>query len=349
MGSAGLGEFVAFNTQLAAMAEAGVPLELGLGRLAKNPVEALERITATVTKRTNAGETLSEALDGDEQVVPPGYRAIVRMGLRTGDLTAGVLSPSSYAEAIDRTRQVVRSAFFYPALICLLAYLGMISFLFYFIPVIEETYAGLRVQPHFALRVLKAIETYRWQWVWIPPACLLAYCFWWIARKRAGGFRTFRAETLAEAPGVGEVAVQLRRANFAAILSRLLKHQVPFEEALRIAAATSDDAELSEGARGLAAAIKQGEFPGDEQTVAQKFPPFLRWALWQTEPATDRSQALQMAATVYRESAERRIYRLQILTPLVACALVGGSVTLLYGLALFAPVVDLLWALAVPQ
>jgi type II secretory pathway component PulF len=326
-----------------------VPLELGLGRLARSPVEALERISAAVTKRTEAGETLSEALEGDEQVVPPGYRAIMRMGLRSGDLTAGVLAPSSYAEAIDRTRQVVRSAFFYPALLCLLAYLGMLSFLFYFIPVLEETYASLRVQPQFALQILKTLEAYRWQWVWIPPACLLAYGLWRISRKRTSGFRTFRTDTLVETPVIGETALLLSRARFAAMLSRLLKHQVPLEEALRITAATSDDANLIEGARGLAAAIKQGEFPSDEQTVAQKFPPFLRWALWQTVPATDRVQALQMAAAVYRESAERRIHRLQIVTPLVACALVGGGVTLLYGLALFAPVVDLLWALAVPQ
>jgi hypothetical protein len=49
---------------------------------------------------------------------------------------------------------------------------------------------------------------------------------------------------------------------------------------------------------------------------------------------------------MYRESAERRAARLRTLAPIVALVLFGGTVTLLYGLTLFVPVVELLRTLA---
>jgi hypothetical protein len=53
-----------------------------------------------------------------------------------------------------------------------------------------------------------------------------------------------------------------------------------------------------------------------------------------------------MAADIYRVSAARRQERLRTIVPLIACMVLGGSVTLLYGLALFLPVVQMLLGLA---
>jgi hypothetical protein len=53
-----------------------------------------------------------------------------------------------------------------------------------------------------------------------------------------------------------------------------------------------------------------------------------------------------MAADTYRASAQRRLERWRVAMPLALCVVVGGGATLLYGLALFVPIVDLLEALA---
>jgi hypothetical protein len=53
-----------------------------------------------------------------------------------------------------------------------------------------------------------------------------------------------------------------------------------------------------------------------------------------------------MAASFYRESADRQVKRLQTVAPLLACIFVAGGATLLYGLALFVPIVQMLRSLA---
>jgi type II secretory pathway component PulF len=151
---------------------------------------------------------------------------------------------------------------------------------------------------------------------------------------------------LAWLPGARRTVFQQRCANFAAALAALLGGGTPLHAALGIAAESSGDPDLRRGAEALAVAVKDGRFPSDDGPIALRFPPFLRWAIWHSETSIGRGHALQIAARMYRESADRRAERLQTLAPVVTVVLVGGSVVLLYGLTLFVPVVEMLRALA---
>ena len=164
-----LEDFIALNKQLAAMAEAGVSLDLGFGRYGDKPVEEIERISATVSKRVHAGESLAEALDGDEQFVPAAYHSIVQFGLRTGNISAGLAGSNVLAESVERSRHAFRAALLYPLIVCFLAYLGLVGFVLFYVPTVEATYEGLRIPPGKGLLVLQALRDTRWQWIWIPP------------------------------------------------------------------------------------------------------------------------------------------------------------------------------------
>ena len=74
----------------------------------------------------------------------------------------------------------------------------------------------------------------------------------------------------------------------------------------------------------------------------------MRWALFQSEPTVGRKRALQMAAALYRDASSHSMRRARIVAPIIGLVLLGGSVTLLYGLALFVPVVQMLKAVASP-
>jgi hypothetical protein len=64
------------------------------------------------------------------------------------------------------------------------------------------------------------------------------------------------------------------------------------------------------------------------------------------ESALAPQAALRLVADTYRASAQRRLDRWALAAPLLLCVVVGGGATLLYGLALFVPIVDLLNGLA---
>jgi hypothetical protein len=77
-------------------------------------------------------------------------------------------------------------------------------------------------------------------------------------------------------------------------------------------------------------------------------PPFMRWAICHADDTVGKSRALRMAAGAYRESAQRRVQRLRVVAPAVTCLVIGGGVALLYALALFVPVVQMLKGLCGP-
>lgn len=121
---------------------------------------------------------------------------------------------------------------------------------------------------------------------------------------------------------------------------------MPLEKALPVAAGAYCDSQLAEGAQALATTITNNQTGGGDSAAAMRFPPFLRWALFQSESTVGRSRALRMAAALYRQSAGRRMERSRLVSPLIALVVLGGGVTLLYCLAVFVPVVQLLRALS---
>jgi type II secretory pathway component PulF len=347
MATASLNDFTALNEQLAALVEAGVPLDVGLPRRELAAADELERINATVVRRVNRGESLAEALEGDERDVPAGYRGLVQLGLSTGDLPSALEGSSCVAKSADDSRFAFETALVYPLIVCGFAYIGLIGFSLFLAPTLEEMYTSLNLSPGSGLRVLRAVRTTLPYWAVIPPIVLIVIGGWWLrakARRDATGVVTGRLRWL---PGTSRILFQERCARFAASLAALLDKQVPLADALSICGDTSGDAGLSAGAKAFADADKMGQIPGDDSAVAKQFPPFMRWAIWHADATTGRARALHIAAKLYRESSARRLDRLRAIAPLTALVLLGGTVTLLYGLTLFVPVVELLRALAV--
>jgi type II secretory pathway component PulF len=129
------------------------------------------------------------------------------------------------------------------------------------------------------------------------------------------------------------------------MLADLLRDGVALPAALRIAGDGCGDASLRASAAQMASA-GVGEQSPDSSTVATAFPPFLRWALGHANQTNDRVQALEIATRLYRETAERRAARFRAVAPVMLLVFVGGTVTLLYGLALFVPMVQLLYGLS---
>lgn len=347
METATLDDYLALNEQLAALVAAGVPLDVGLGPPDRSAAQALERINATVVRRVGRGESLAEALEGDDEDVPPSYRSLVQLGLHSGNLATALDGSSRVAASVDSSRYALESACIYPLIVCLLVYAGLIGLCLFFVPTLAGLYESVRLAPGPGLRVLQVLRDTLPYWATILPLILILFVAWRIrsgSRRQVTGVRT--GGLVGWLPGVSKTVYQERCARFAASLAELLDDGVPLDESLRIAADGSGDAALRESAQRLATAVDAGQLPGDESPVALRFPPFLRWAIWHSEATTGRARALQIAARMYRETAERRAERLRTVAPVLALVLLGGSVTLLYGLALFVPMVELLSALA---
>ncbi|HEY2415530.1 MAG TPA: type II secretion system F family protein [Pirellulaceae bacterium] len=345
METATLDDFMAWNDQLAAAVNAGVPLDLGLGSGTDDAALALEKINALVARRTSQGASLAAAIQTSDPAVPPAYRSLMQLSLSTGTPTAGLSLSHRLAQNVDRAWDVGRLALFYPVIVCCFAFLGIVGFCLYFVPVLEATYESLNVKTGAGLWVLESLRSTMPYWALAFPVGLVVSVLW--VRRRSKPLDERRRERLLDwVPGVWRANFDERTANFAETMATLLESGVPFADALQIAAGAWNDRSLAELTVNFASPANRGSAVNDGGKLALRLPPFLCWALLHSEETTGRACALKAAADVYHRAAVRRQEQLRIILPLVVAVLIGGVATLLYGLALFVPVIEMLRGLA---
>jgi len=346
MSTATLDDFMALNDQIAALVQADVPIDLDLGHSKARTLEMLTKINATIARRVGQGMTLSEALDVEDEVISPTYRSVMRLSLSSRDLSAGLREAGRTAEAADEVWRAVRFSGVYPFILCALAYLGLIGISQFLTPRLVNLYGELRLQPSIGLSFLQLLHRTLPVWSILVPIVLIAFGLLLRMRSKrlAAGARS--SALLGWLPGASRAVFKQRCANFSQTLASLLNAGTPLNEALAIAAGAWQSRTLEQQFRSLADGVTDGQLPPAPRDLASRLPPFLQWAVWRSEPAIGRPRALAMAAHLYQDAAENRLTRLQIVAPVVACALIGGGVTLFYALVLFVPVIQMLKQLA---
>jgi general secretion pathway protein F len=137
-------------------------------------------------------------------------------------------------------------------------------------------------------------------------------------------------------------------ANFAELLALLLEHHVAYPRALVLAAESTGNRRLVADASRLAEAVTRGEPVRAALASADKrsILPMLRWVLASGQEQGSLVMALHNLTDLYRKRARYQAEKLYIFLPVVLLIVIGASATLLYGLALFVPVVDMLYQLA---
>lgn len=344
MDSTSLAQFLAINDQIVALVRAGVPVYLGLPQPTSSAAAACEQIGATVARRVGEGTALDEALE--DPIVPVAYRSVVRLALQSGDFAAALSGASRMAEAQDDSRSAVRMSLRYPLVVCGLAYAGMVLFCLFLVPTLESMYQSMRLPEGWGLLAVRALRSTLPYWIAIPPlglGFLLLYRRWSAGRAAA---TSSSGRLIAWLPGMARALAEQRQARFAETLAGYLEAGASLPAGLRAAAAAWESSALQQGTLELAASVERGQFPSDDGPFATRLPPLLRWAIWHADEPFGRSRALRMAADFYVESSQHRVQRLQVVAPIATCAVIGGGVTLLYGLALFVPVAQMIQGLA---
>jgi len=340
MKTATLDDFMALNDQLAALVEAGVPIDLDLGQRQSDVVSALERINAVVARRVSQGASLASAIESGDQTAPAAYWSFLQQGLRSGDLSSALSSSSRFARDLENASSVGRQSLVYPAIVCCLAFIGFVGFCLFLVPVLDHAYRGMGAPVGVSLRVVEALRGSLPYWAAILPVGLLLLVGW---QRRS---KPLSARSIHWLPGMSRALMEERAGKFAESLATLLESGTPLSEALDITAAVWSDKSRIEATRALSARLSQGQPLSVDSYMADVFPPFLRWALLQSEESAGRVSNLRLAADVYQQTAQRRLERIRVVAPVVAAVVIGGSAVLLYGLTLFLPVVGLLRGLA---
>jgi type II secretory pathway component PulF len=334
MSSPSLEEVLALNEELAALDEAGIPIELGDSNRPTN--ESLAKINSSLALRTSLGQPVDTALVEDAEL-PMIYRYAMLTGLEANQPSLTLDGVSWQPAAWKDFHRTLGRALLQPLILVVLAYFGFIFLCLWFAPMLAEMYEQVQQEPNIGVRILMFCR--RWMSVWVPlvPLLLAVGIFLWNSPRKV-----VRPHLLASRHYLRTVT----NAVFAEQLASLLTSGVPFAESVRTAANASGDPDLMAAGAVVATHERGTPLPA---AVAQKlavFPPLLRWALTQDLGGESLPDMLRFIGETYRQSAERKASIWQVALPTFLGALIGGLILLAFSLSMFGPYIGLLYDLA---
>jgi general secretion pathway protein F len=343
-----LDQLIALNDEMAALVRAGIPLEQGLAGLGRDLRGRLGEIAGRLGERMKAGESLLEIVAGDDRTFPPAWCAVVEAGVRSGRLSAALEGLSTTARRVAEYRRAVVTALIYPLVVLCLAYCLLLFTLIWFVPGLAAAHDSLTSSSDRVLAAIAGLgRTAPWWAPWPPliVAALLAGGWYRSGRVIYGaversvpGFR----------PSVRQVLRDGRTATFAEILAMLVKQGVPLDQAVALAGDASGDGGLRTAAKEIAARLRSGESVTGSDAAASRIPPLLAWLLLGGAPHASLAETLALVAEQYRQRAARTVTWTAVYLPIVLTAVLGGTVTFVQGLAVFGPVIRLLFQLGQP-
>ncbi|NQV28019.1 MAG: type II secretion system F family protein [Rhodopirellula sp.] len=353
-----LEELLALNDEIGALIRAGVPLDLGLrqyGMINQPGIPgeykdrhaisvALGRLSNRLADRISSGNSLQAAIDQEGDHLPGIYRAVVEAGIRAGRLPEALEALSVVARVLLKLHRQIVAALIYPAIVLGMVWLLLIGFAEYIIPRLLQTWEFLRLDPGPAMQMLVLIrDTLPYWGIGTPVLAVAAFVWLQIAGSRnsatpAGRLVASRLYRFAWIPGVVK---NYDYATFLKILALLVEHETPLHEALVLAGYTTGNRDIIRDSSTIAQRLQNGDSLQESLKSATRLPRFLRWMLRTGEENGKLSETLKLTADVYEKRASRRAELLRVVLPVVLTIFIAGSVTLLYGVILFAPLREL--------
>lgn len=360
-----------FNSEFIALVRAGIPLDLGFRRLGRDIPGQLGRAMHMVGERLESGADLDQALSHSSDLFPPVYCAVVQAGLKSGRLVVALEGLSTTVRRVAETRRGMLVALIYPWIVFSVASAVLFLSTHTIVTAVRESFRSFRIaEPAW----------FEWLSRGSVPLVGLVVGSWflvtlilvaWYFRSR----QVSRHAVSSSRSSLSRMFYLSRLAEATDLLALLIERQLPLDQALPLAFATTGDAELEQAACEMVRKIQGGSVPhalgqggsgeleeragsdlwaGSAGMYSQKaavspasFPPWLGWLL-ECQPDGDGAvRALRMAAASYRRQAQRLGRWLGIYLPILLAAGVGGFLVLSYAIIVFFPLYQLLYRLSV--
>lgn len=334
-----LDDLIALNDELIALVRSGVPIERGLLAMRGDLSGRLQKLTDALAARIERGESLEQALASSELNLPPVYAATVRAGVRGGRLAAALEQLAGTARRIAQMRRTVGLAVMYPLLVVTVA-----CFIF---ALVGPLWAQGLAKAHEVQRVpmsglstitLNIADSLAPFAYWLPAVMLLLILLWvWATGLARSAQPATSARLFRWLPGLGRMLRYSSAATFCEVLGLLVDHQVPLDEALPLAAATSGDDRLLAASETLADQIRGGQTASSSDPKLRRIPALVRWMLSGSGETGRSALAIRAAADDYHQRTLHLVEWMQIVVPILLVLVMGGAVVALFTFTVFGP------------
>lgn len=330
-----------FYIQFSNMIGAGITILMSLMTLAgQGQNRVLAKAIKDVSKRVEAGSTLSEALSSHTDIFPKLFVNMAKAGEASGNLEAVLMRYAVFFERQQDMKQKVRGALFYPVILLSFGLTVMLFIVTFVIPKFAELYlrSGVRLPiPTLIVYKLGILLKHYW-YMLIAGAALIFFAVKFFMKTEKG---TLFFDTLKlRLPIIGPLYRKIAVSRFARTLSTLLGSGVPILQALDITKDVLDNEVLSRVMESAHKYVEKGEKLSDPLRVSGEFPEDVVQMIAVGEETGSIDTMLNKIADFYDMVVDYAIKRLTTLIEPIFLLIMGGMVGLIMA-SMLLPIFDM--------
>lgn len=324
-----------FSRQMAGLINAGLPLMRTLSILIEQTDDKrLQPALVQVQADVESGSSFSAALARHPQTFPPLMLSIVKVGEAGGFLGSALGSIADNYQREAELHNKIRAAVTYPAIVLVIAIIGVLVMVTFVVPIFEGMFRGLGSQLPLPTQILVTISNNMW---WILPAIVLTVIvavIWWRANRHTEQYRRFVDPIKLKMPVFGKLTTKIAVARFARNLSMMLNAGVPIIQALAIVGQASNNWKIEQAVRDVQESIRQGRSFAAPLAKAEVFPAMVPQMVSVGEESGTLVEMLASIADFYEDEVETATAQLSsTIEPILIVGLgvvIGGMVISLY-------------------
>ncbi len=326
------GQLAFLTQQLGMLLQAGLPIDRALEiSLTVIAGEVEREALMTVLEKVRGGSSLADAMAAEEKLFPPYYTGMVRAGEASASLDSTLKHLAELLERTDASREQVKSALIYPAVV-LVTGIGSIAILFGYViprfrPLFEQAGAELPFSTRMVLGLSDAVRDYGWLMAIVAVAAAL------LARRSIAtpsGRRRWDGWLL-RLPGIGDLVTKVELSRFARTLGTLLRNGVSPLGALGIAQRAIGNVALQDAMSAVVESVKEGKGLADPLAATGLVPDLAVQLVRVGEETARLDEMLLQIGRIYEDESKRSIDRLVALLVPAVTILLGVVVALVIG------------------
>lgn len=330
-----------FTRQLAALLEAGIPLDRALMALAAQSSEKVTQMLSRVRDRIREGAPFHKALAEFPSDFSESFRGLVAVGETSGNLTSVLYRVAEAQSAANQLRQGLISAMAYPLIVTVVALFVVVILMSYVVPQIVAVLDSQQQALPFLTRALIVLSDLITRFGAVLMVVILFVVLGLlVAMARLPRFRLWIDRNILRIPLIGSMTLASEMSRFAGAMAISLVGGVNLVSALETATKGFSNQWLRAQMRQAAVYIREGAELARAMDQLGGFPPLMVQLVATGERSGSLPKMLDMVSQQLSMELRRRSTQLTtFLEP--ALILTMGLIVLLIVLAVMMPLIDM--------
>lgn len=296
-----------------------------------------------IERKVQDGQSMAEAVQQSRIRYSPVFLEFILAGEQNGSMQKTMVQASDYFEQQHRTRQMLASALFYPAILCILMVCAFAAMFLFVVPTVVQTYenfdAPLPAATQYILKISGWMQNY---WLILSAflfvIVLLGIAGWEYIRKKPVWQRRITYGIL-HIPVIGKLYQQYWFVQISQAMGLMLSGSVLLSDCVQMIQQIYKRSLFASELEGFSRKVGEGYTFGDVLSECSFIPSMAKQMLTVSEQSGSLAEALLQLSRYYQQQVQQKLHRLAGMLEPAFVIILGIGILFMTG-SLFLPLVQ---------